>query len=160
MIFECDFQSRGIQFIVESPLPTLRCEKPRLRQLFQNLIDNAIKYMGDGKPDASAGIRVRRICVGADVRDDEVDFYVRDTGAGIDPEDQESIFYVFRRGRSAAVRSVAGKGVGLASVKSIVETYQGNIWVESEVGQGSTFRFTINGKYLVESKALVGAVQS
>ena len=69
--------------------------------------------------------------------------------AGIEPEDLDKVFYVFRRGRSAAVHAVSGKGVGLASVKSIVETYSGTIWVESVVGRGSTFRFTVNGKYLV-----------
>lgn len=157
-VFEGDFVSRGIQFHVESPLPAVQCEKARLRQLFQNLIDNAVKYMGEGTAHPQRGHRMKEIRIGAAVREDEASFYVQDTGMGIDAEDKESIFYVFRRGRNAAVRSQPGKGVGLASVKSIVETFHGNIWVESEVGCGSTFRFTINGKHLVESKTLAGAM--
>ena len=53
-----------------------------------------------------------------------------------------------RRGKNTATCNVPGKGVGLASVKSIIETYNGTIWVESELGKGSTFRFTMNGKYV------------
>ncbi|HET6251080.1 MAG TPA: ATP-binding protein [Tepidisphaeraceae bacterium] len=155
-VFEGDLQSRGIQFIVDSTLPILRCEKPRLRQLFQNLIDNAVKYMGDGMLHPPHG-RLKQIRVGSATCGEDVSFYVHDTGMGIEPDDLETIFYIFRRGRSAAVRSIAGKGVGLASVKSIIETYRGNIRVESEVGRGSTFRFTINGTYLVESRELAGA---
>jgi signal transduction histidine kinase len=71
---------------------------------------------------------------------------VRDTGIGIDPEDLPKVFYVFRRGKNTA--DVKGKGVGLASVKSIIETYDGRIWVASEVGVGSTFRFTIAKRFV------------
>jgi signal transduction histidine kinase len=156
-VFEGDLQSRGIRFVVETQLPVLRCERPRMRQVFANLIDNAIKYMGDGTPSCVDRQPMKEIRVGATVRDDEVELYVQDTGMGIDDDDRETIFYVFRRGRSAAVRAIAGKGVGLACVKSIVETYNGSIWVESSVGQGSTFRFTINGKYLSRSRELAGA---
>jgi signal transduction histidine kinase len=125
---------------VDAPLPPLNCERARVRQVFQNLIDNAIKYMGDGD--------TKRIHVGCQIRLSEAEFYVRDTGIGIEPDDIGKVFFVFRRGKSQAAQAVAGKGVGLASVKSIVETYSGKIWVESEVGQGSTFRFTINGQYV------------
>src|SRR6185436_2368830 len=103
-------------------------------------IDNAIKYMGDGP--------AKRIHVGCTVRVTEAEFYVRDTGIGIDAEDISKVFFVFRRGKNTAARNVPGKGVGLASVKSIIETYNGSIWVESELGKGSIFRFTINGKYM------------
>jgi signal transduction histidine kinase len=121
--------------------------------VFQNLIDNAIKYMGDGSaPEGGpAAERVKAIHVGCAVRGDEAEFYVRDTGIGIEPEDRNKIFYVFRRGKGAAVQNVAGKGVGLASVKSIVETYNGSIWVESTPGSGSTFKFTVNGQYVLAS---------
>jgi signal transduction histidine kinase len=85
------------------------------------------------------------------VRDDEAEFYVRDTGMGIEAEDLDKIFGVFRRGKNSAVLNIAGKGVGLASVKSIVETYDGSIWVESTFGRGSTFRFTINGRFVAST---------
>jgi signal transduction histidine kinase len=139
-MFESDLRGKQITFIVDTPLPILHGERSRFRQLFQNLIDNAIKYMSDGP--------VREIHIGCDVHPTEAEFYVRDTGLGIDVEDQAKIFYVFRRGKNSTSRNIAGKGVGLSSVKSIVETYSGSIRVESEPGNGSTFKFTINGQYV------------
>jgi signal transduction histidine kinase len=139
-VLENDLRSKGIDLVVDNKLPVVQCEKARLRQVFQNLIDNAIKYMGD-KPG-------KAIHVGCNVRVTETEFYVRDTGIGIDPEDISKVFFVFRRGKNTAACNVPGKGVGLASVKSIIETYNGTIWVESQLGVGSTFRFTINGKFV------------
>jgi signal transduction histidine kinase len=200
-LFEQDLESRRIRLTVDGPLPELHCERARLRQVFQNLIDNAIKYMGEpaegaasvgqpqspacsepacgepacgdlargepaepaesacGDPAGPAGgeraesAKAREISIGYSARGGEAEFYVRDTGVGIAPEDLEKIFHVFRRGSGEAVQLVAGKGVGLASVKSIIETYNGTIWVESQVGIGSTFRFTINGKHLGDAPA-------
>ena len=137
-VFENDLKSRAIDLVVDTPLPVLDAERARIRQVFQNLIDNAIKYMGEGPR--------RAIHVGCTPRTGEAEFYVRDTGMGIDPEDIDKVFFVFRRGKS--VQNIAGKGVGLASVKSIIETYSGTIWVESKLGAGTTFRFTINGKHV------------
>jgi signal transduction histidine kinase len=139
-VLENDLRSKGIDLVVDNPLPVVQCERARLRQVFQNLIDNAIKYMGD-KPG-------KAIHVGCNVRVTETEFYVRDTGIGIDPEDLSKVFFVFRRGKNTAACNVPGKGVGLASVKSIIETYNGTIWVESRLGVGSTFRFTLNGKFV------------
>lgn len=157
-----DLESRQIRLLHGSDFPTLVCERSRMRQLLQNLVDNAIKYMGPGA-DASAltqagllqqvhvdGSRVREIYVGYRADGEHPEFYVRDTGLGIDPNDLESLFRVFRRGRNAAVQAVAGRGVGLASVKSIVETYGGTIRVDSRQGLGSTFTFTIDRKYLYD----------
>jgi signal transduction histidine kinase len=143
-MFENDLKSKGIELIVDTPLPILNCEKARIRQVFQNLIDNAIKYMGDGP--------TRNIHVGCELRAGEAEFYVRDTGIGIEPEDLGKVFVVFRRGKNAS-HNAAGKGVGLASVKSIIETYSGTIWVQSKPGEGSTFRFTINGRHLSQNHA-------
>ena len=98
--------------------------------------------MGDaGKP-------TKEIHVGCSVRPNEAEFYVRDTGIGIEPEDIDKVFFVFRRGKNTQAQNIAGKGVGLASVKSIIETYNGKIWVTSKVGEGSAFRFTINARFL------------
>ena len=144
--FEEDLRSRQISLLIDTPLPPLSAERARVRQIFQNLVDNAIKYMGD-RP-------VREIHIGCVARPDEVEFYVRDTGIGIDPTDAPKVFNIFRRGKSAQVQNVPGKGVGLASVKSIVETYQGKIWVESVLNEGTCFRFTFNGKHIwtIDSK--------
>ncbi len=139
-LFENDLKTRHIDLMIDSVLPPLWAEKGRIRQVFQNLIDNAIKYMGE-RP-------TREIHVGARVDASEVEFWVRDTGTGIAPEDIDKVFFVFRRGRSETTQKTAGKGVGLASVKSIIETYSGRIWVESRVNEGTTFRFTINGKFV------------
>ncbi|MGA3067174.1 MAG: HAMP domain-containing sensor histidine kinase [Tepidisphaeraceae bacterium] len=139
-MFESDLKNGRISLVFDNDFPILNCERARFRQIFQNLIDNAIKYMGDGPQ--------REIHLGCTVRMTEAEFYVRDTGLGIDADDLSKIFFVFRRGKSSLSRNIAGKGVGLASVKSILETYNGTIWVESQPGQGSTFRFTVNGQYV------------
>lgn len=144
-LFENDLRTRGIDLVVDTSLPVLNCERARMRQVFQNLIDNAIKYMGDRDQ--------REIHVGCTINLTEAEFYVRDTGIGIDPEDLDMVFHVFRRGRNTQATQTAGKGVGLASVKSIIETYSGRIWVESERNRGTTFRFTINGKYVPQAAA-------
>lgn len=134
-LFQEDFEQKGIEFIVEGKLPTLTVERMRLRQVFQNLIDNAVKYMSTGP--------VRQIRIGHVARGDVVEFHVADTGIGIDAEDQTKVFHIFRRGKNCG-GTVPGKGVGLSSVKCIVETYGGRIWVESKPGAGSTFRFTLD----------------
>jgi signal transduction histidine kinase len=139
-IFENDLKTRHIDLIVETSLPALYAERARMRQVFQNLIDNAIKYMGD--------FPTREIRIGCNVSVKEAEFYVKDTGTGIDPEDLDKVFCVFRRGRGEASQRVSGKGVGLASVKSIVQTYAGRVTVQSKVCEGTTFRFTINGRYV------------
>ena len=150
-MFENDLKSKRIDLLIDTPLPVLHCEKARMRQVFQNLIDNAIKYMGDGA--------ARKIHVGCQVKSDEAEFYVRDTGIGIDAEDLSKVFVVFRRGKNTVAQNVAGKGVGLASVKSIIETYGGTIWVESKPGHGSTFRFTINGQFVVPAAKAAAALE-
>jgi signal transduction histidine kinase len=151
-VFEQDLQSRGIGLVVDGPLPALLAERARVRQVFQNLIDNAIKYMGE-RPDHPREIHVG-CAAGGDAS--EASFYVRDTGVGIEPEDVDKVFHVFRRGRNAAASNVPGKGVGLASVKAIVEMYNGSIWVESTPGQGSTFRFTVNGEFVAPAVGITG----
>jgi signal transduction histidine kinase len=158
-VFEEDLRSRGITLTVQTPMAPLQAERARIRQVFQNLIDNAIKYMGSAATAAdepSAAPTKREIRVGCQMRADEVEFFVADTGIGIPAEDVGRIFYIFRRGRGLA-QQVPGKGVGLASVKSIIETYSGTIWVESEPARGSTFRFTINGKYLADRETSAAA---
>ncbi len=124
-----------IQTRIEGTLPTIKAERTRIRQVLQNLIDNAAKYMMDSK--------VRQITVRAE---EDLHFYriaVQDTGRGIAWEDQPKVFGVFQRSTRSGTHQVQGKGVGLASVKSIVEGYGGQIWVDSELGKGSTFHFTL-----------------
>jgi signal transduction histidine kinase len=129
-------EEKRAQIRVQDGLPMIWAEGNRIRQVFQNLIDNAIKYIGD-QPQP-------RLTVGWSDHPGAWMFWVGDNGIGI-PEDQtKKIFGVFRRVRSRETGSVEGKGVGLASVKTIVEMYGGEIWVETELGQGSTFYFTLS----------------
>ena len=106
-----------------------------MRQVFQNLIDNAVKYM-----DRAEG---GRICVGHQRVGRLEQFYVQDNGPGIRTDQQAEIFTVFRRAREEASSQVEGKGVGLAVVRQVVANYRGQAWVESEPGRGATFYFTL-----------------
>ncbi len=133
--FEYDLKQRTIELTVAEGMPRLYVERSRMRQVFQNLIDNAIKYMGD-RDDGRIDIRHR-------LHEGEHVFSVADNGPGIAPEDQQRIFCVFRRAASASTTRVPGKGVGLASVKTIVSNYDGRVWVESQPGAGSTFHVAL-----------------
>ena len=133
--FGGDLETRGITLRLLARLPVMRCEKMRLRQVFQNLIDNAIKYMRDDGP--------REVRIGLQRGAAELLFSVEDTGMGIARDDLPNLFHVFRRAKNAAVMKVPGKGVGLASVKSILENYNGRLWATSVEGRGATFHFAL-----------------
>ena len=133
-----DLEASGIAMEIPGALPVVVAERNRMRQVFQNLLDNAVKYMLDAKE--------RRITLGYEEREHQLYFVVTDTGSGIDPKDQPHVFDVFRRGTHSGAHQVAGKGVGLASVKAIVECYGGSIWLTSEVGKGTAFHFTLDRK--------------
>ena len=130
------FEQSGIEVKVEGLMPTLRADRNRIRQVFQNLIDNAAKYMMDSV--------VKRITIRVEDDLDYFGFAVEDTGRGIAWEDQGKLFGVFQRGTHSGTHEVQGRGIGLATVRSIVESYGGQIWVDSELGRGSTFHFTLS----------------
>jgi PAS domain S-box-containing protein len=118
--------------VVTGALPTVRADRSQLRQLFQNLIGNALKYRSDAPPV---------VRIDADRKGDEWHFTVRDNGIGIAPEYAERIFVVFQRLHTQA--EYPGTGIGLAICKRIVERHGGRIWVESVAGEGTTFHFTL-----------------
>lgn len=128
---EAALEESGAQ-VVRGSLPEVTAEPTQLGQLFQNLISNAIKY----GPDSGAEIHV-----GAVREEDGWKFSVSDNGIGIDPEDLDRVFELFRRLDAGA--SEPGTGVGLAVCKRIVDRHGGRIWVESDPGEGSVFFFTI-----------------
>jgi Bacteriophytochrome (light-regulated signal transduction histidine kinase) len=119
--------------VIRGPLPKVLADPGQLSQLFQNLIGNAIKYR--------ARDREPRIEITAQRAGAEWIFTVRDNGIGIDPKYAERIFGIFKRLHGPGEYS--GTGVGLAICKKIVERHLGSIWVESEPGRGSAFRFTL-----------------
>jgi signal transduction histidine kinase len=114
------------------PLPAVWANHVLLTHVFQNLIGNAIKFRRDAPPE----ITVRAETSGADCL-----FSIRDNGIGIAPGNADNIFVVFQR--LHARTEYPGNGIGLAICKKIIERYGGKIWVESVVGQGSTFKFTL-----------------
>jgi len=107
-------------------------DNPQLVELFQNLIGNAIKFRGTEPP---------RVHISAGRNGNGWTFSVRDNGIGIAPEYAKRIFVIFQRLHSQ--EKYAGTGIGLAICQRIVERHGGHIWVESEVGKGATFYFTL-----------------
>lgn len=118
--------------ITHDRLPTVRCDAKQLAQVFQNLLSNAIKFHGDQPP---------RIHISAQRKQDEWLFSVRDQGIGIDPQFAGRIFVIFQRLHTRA--EYPGTGIGLAICKKIIERHGGRMWVESELGKGATFWFSI-----------------
>lgn len=124
-------QETGAQLDVDE-LPTLRGQPGRLTSLFQNLLDNAMKYRGDAPP---------RISVSAERDADAWRIDVRDNGIGVDERHTDRIFEIFQRLHRDA--EIPGTGIGLASAKKIVEAHGGRIWLASRPGGGSTVSFRL-----------------
>lgn len=118
--------------ISHDPLPTVLADSTQLMQLFQNLIANAIKFRSEKAPE---------IHIGASRLEDSWLLSVRDNGIGIEPQFSDRIFIIFQR--LHARDEYPGTGMGLAICKKIVECHRGQIWVESELGQGATFYMKI-----------------
>jgi len=125
---QVDCEKRGVRMTIQPRLPRLACRRIHLKQVFDNLIGNAIKYMGQqsapevwiGTEDSPQGLLV----------------YVRDNGMGIDPSMRDRIFLPFSR---LVTEEIPGSGIGLSIVKTVVEQYEGEVTVESVPGEGSTF---------------------
>ena len=118
--------------VTHAELPTVWADRTQVAQLFQNLIGNAIKFRGKEPP---------AVAVQAEKAGPQWRFSVSDNGIGIAPEYAENIFVVFQRLHARS--EYPGNGIGLAICKKIVEHFGGNIWVESQSGSGSTFKFTL-----------------
>ena len=126
---------KDLQISVNMPqgLPDIAGDRRRLAEVLQNLLDNAIQYTLPGG----------QIIVRAENAVDEVVLTVSDTGIGIPKADQSRIFERFYRVDAARSREAGGTGLGLAIAKHLVEVHGGRLWVESEIGQGSQFHFSI-----------------
>jgi len=128
----------GIKVI--KPLYYVYVDADRLREVLTNLFDNAVKYTSEGK-----------ITIGLTGNDKVVQVYVKDTGNGIPPEDLPHLFQKFYRVDSSFTRTIGGTGLGLFISRKIIELYNGRIWVESKMGEGSIFY--INLPRLTNEKA-------
>ncbi len=128
-------QARGIEVDIQEDLPDIYAEKKRFIQVMENLLTNAVKYIGKENP-------CPRIDIGVQDRNGQNVFFVRDNGIGIEEIYFEKIFQVFQRLPSAK-KAGEGTGIGLAIVKRIIEHHGGSVWVTSKPGEGSTFFFTI-----------------
>jgi signal transduction histidine kinase len=127
-IVEC-----GIDVQINPDLPSVSVDRPRLVEVLQNLIDNAAKFMGRQQlPHIEIGQQ--------GYENGKPIFYVRDNGIGIAPEHYERVFGLFNK----LDPKTDGTGIGLALVRRIIEVHGGRIWVESDLGKGSTFFFTLS----------------
>jgi signal transduction histidine kinase len=123
---------KNISITIEDNMPVIECAETHVMQLFQNLLSNAIKYMDKPKGQIKVG------CV---EQDGFWKFSIADNGPGIEEKHFEKIFEMFQA--LSVSEEFEGTGVGLTVAKKIVELYGGNIWVESQIGKGSTFYFTL-----------------
>ena len=126
--------ARGARVKVSQEPITVHGDRVRLVEIFQNLVDNAVKFMGD-QPSPMIDVGVEEI-------DEEMVLFVRDNGAGIDPRHIGKLFGLFEK----LDPKTEGTGIGLALVRRIVEVHGGRIWAESEgLGHGTCFRITLPG---------------
>ena len=114
-------------------LPKIKVDVDKLRDVLQNLIDNAIKYTNPGGT----------VSVGATKENDEIHFWVKDDGIGIPADEQEKIFGRFFRASNASRFASDGSGLGLFITQSIVKRHGGKLWFESKIGSGSVFHVTL-----------------
>jgi len=128
--------SRSVSITRTTEMPQIVCQKPLIKQVFENLIDNAIKYtVGD----------TVQIEIGAGAKTEQLfTFFVKDHGVGISEADRGRVFRPFQRADHSQLNKT-GAGMGMALVKKIVERHGGDIWFEPRVNQGTTFWFSLSG---------------
>ena len=126
-------EEKKVQLVIKPDFPKATCDRIRISEVFSNLVSNAIKYTKKDKQPV--------IEIGWSDKKDFYEFYVKDNGIGIEKQYYDKIFQIFQR--LHAKGEYEGTGAGLTIVKKIVENHGGKIWVESEVGVGSTFYFTL-----------------
>ncbi len=134
--FSGEAYKNHVEIILEKPdgkIPHIRIDADMMRVVFQNLLENAIKYTdGDGK-----------VFISIKLQEGFVEVSIRDNGIGIAPEDQKKIFDKYFRAKNAEARMPTGTGIGLFTTKHIIDLHGGKIWFESAEDKGTTFHFTI-----------------
>ncbi|MFV1952026.1 MAG: ATP-binding protein, partial [Nitrospinota bacterium] len=132
-VLRYNLEDNKAELNIVSSLPSIRCDRVRMVQMLSNLISNAIKFVDKNKTP--------KIEIGYKDKKTYYEFYVKDNGIGIEMEYLSSIFDIFHRLHNS--EEYGGTGIGLTIVKRIIELHNGNIWVKSKMGEGSTFYFTI-----------------
>ena len=131
-IHSTEIEENDVQVVIENQLPTLKGDKTRVAEVFQNLVSNAIKFSKD--------VKVPKIGVGIEaINGSMVTLYVSDNGVGIPNDYRNKVFEIFERLHA----DVEGTGIGLTIVKRVVELHGGKVWVESNIGEGSKFLFEL-----------------
>ncbi|MFA5933833.1 MAG: HAMP domain-containing sensor histidine kinase [Candidatus Paceibacterota bacterium] len=131
---------RGIEIIFlkpDSPIPNISADREKIRVVFENIIENALKYSSKGD----------KIFISINIRDAEVEIAVKDNGIGIKEDEASKIFTKFFRTSEAEQKDTVGTGLGLFTTKNIVEHHNGKIWFESVSNNGSTFFVTLPIKH-------------
>ncbi len=147
--FQSEAKHKGLQLSFYCPLPAsqmlIKTDKEKVYAILTNLIKNAIKFTKKGS-----------IEFGYQLIGDRLEFYVKDTGIGIHPDKQKSVFDRFAQADSSISSGYEGAGLGLSIAKAYVEMLGGEIWMESKPGEGSLFFFTLpyNPKFLIEPAAI------
>lgn len=122
---------------IDSELPTVKGDASLLAQVFQNLLSNALKFRDP--------IRKTEIHINGQLKEDHWLISIRDNGIGFDPKENENIFSLFKR--LDGIKLQTGSGIGLATVRKVIEIHGGTVWAESQLGVGSTFYFTLPKNY-------------
>lgn len=133
--FSGEAHSKGVEIITlkpENQLKEVKADKEKMRVVLQNLIENSIKY---SNPHGKIFITLKE-------KDDMVQMSIKDTGTGISEEGKSRIFEKFFRDSEAEKREISGTGIGLYTVKQIIDKLGGTVWFESSTGEGTTFFFT------------------
>jgi signal transduction histidine kinase len=125
---------KGLEFVAVVPadLPLAHGDAGRITQCLMNLAGNALKFTREG-----------RVEISAELQGDTLVYRVADTGIGIAPDKLETVFSEFRQGDASITSEFGGTGLGLSITRKFVEMHRGRIWVESELGKGSTFLFAL-----------------
>jgi signal transduction histidine kinase len=131
--FQIVTHEHSFRVVLPPVLPLVLVDPRRTRQVLRNLVENAVKYSPEGGP----------ITITAQVQAESVQVSVADQGLGLDPEHLDRVFQRFYQVDSASTRKVGGSGLGLSICKAIIEAQDGEIWVSSQEGKGSTFYFTL-----------------
>ena len=127
------YPDRKIEMIIETGLPNIYADKVLMKQAITNILSNAFKF--------TRGREQARITVGSTLTEDAYVFYIRDNGTGFDMNYSSKLFGIFQRLHTSD--EYEGTGIGLVTIKNIIEKHGGKVWLEGEVGVGATIYFSI-----------------